>query len=316
MPRVFGLAVSVLSLAILTAGCAAPTVANLPSAQTLPLADALGGKLLFVRDGNIWLWGDGRARQLTTGGTWRQPQWSPDGTEIAYVYRSTNFSELFVMNADGHNNRRLTNGQSSSLSDNDWVFRPTWSPNGAQIAYVSDSDSYNPTVWLMNKDGSNQRQLVRTTSFQEAADSLAWSPDGKRLAVTSFGSDVSQILLFELGRSAGQAATESPKGALDPAWSSDGGSLAFAVREGNGVDIRLRHLDGSAEVTVSHGGLSRAPTWSPDSARLAFISSRSGSFEVYVVDVAVNAGQLTVTNERQLTRDLNVDASSGLSWGS
>ena len=39
---------------------------------------------------------------------------SPDGTEIAYVYRSTNFSEIFVMSADGSNSRRLTRSQSSS----------------------------------------------------------------------------------------------------------------------------------------------------------------------------------------------------------
>jgi TolB protein len=315
MAAVRSLAASLVGLAAVVLGCAAPASGSLPATQLLPLADSLGGKILFVKDGNIWVWTDGRARQMTTGETWRQPQWSPDGTEIAYVYRATNFSEIFVMNADGTNNRRLTNGQSSALSDNDWVFRPTWSPNGAQIAYVSDSETYNPVVWLMSRDGSSKKQLLNVTDFQEAADALSWSPDGKRLAITAFGHELSQITLVELSRPAAQPATANPNGALDPAWSSDGAILAYAVRESARMDIRLRRLDGSPEVEVSRGGLARAPAWSPDGRHLSYISSRGGTFELYAVDVGGDGGQPTIGNERQLTHDLNVDAASGLSWG-
>jgi TolB protein len=315
MARLRLLAVPLLALAAVVLGCLAPASGSLRAAQVLPLGDSLGGKILFVKDGNLWVWADGRARQMTTGETWRQPQWSPDGIEIAYVYRATNFSEIFIMNADGSNNRRLTNGQASTLSDNDWVFRPTWSPNGAQIAYVSDSDTYNPVVWLMNRDGSGKKQLLGVTDFQDAADALSWSPDGKRLAVTAFGHDPSQIVLVETARAAVQPVTSSPKGALDPAWSPDGATLAYAVRESGRMDIRARRLEGPAEVEVSRGGLARAPAWSPDGRHLAYISSRGGGFELYAVDVGGDGGQPTIGNERQLTQDLNVDAASGLSWG-
>jgi TolB protein len=308
----YGAAVCLLLVA-LAGGCSAPTSGNLPAAQLLPFGEILAGKLLFVKEGDVWVWSDGRARQLTTGGTWRQPQWSPDGSEIAYVYRGTSFSEIFVMNADGSNNRRLTASQSSQLTDNDWVFRPTWSPNGSQLAYVSDGDSYNPTLWLMNKDGSNKRELLQASEVQEAADGLSWAPDGKRIAVTAFGREVSQIMLVELGRPATQVATQSPRGALDPAWSPDGTRLAYAARDGSRMDVRLRQLEDSTEVEVSRGGPSRAPAWSPDGRHLSYLSARGGSFELYVVDVAADG--LSVQNERQLTRDLNVDATSGLSWG-
>lgn len=299
---------------VATAGCRAPVSGKLPVAQIIPASDNPAGRILFVKGGNLWLWSGGSARQLTTGDTWRQPSWSPDGSEIAYVYQSTNFSEIFVMSADGSNNRRLTRSQSSSLPDNDWVFRPTWSPDGQLIAYVSDSSSYNPTVWLMNRDGSGKRPLSAIAATQEAADGLSWSPDGKQLAVASFGRDTSQIVAVDLARGVVRQLTATPRGALDPAWSPDGQLLAYAARESDHMEIRIRRLDGGQETTVARDGFSRAPTWSPDGRQLAFISSKGGSFEVYVVDVAVDASGVTARNERQLTRDLNIDAVSGLSW--
>src|SRR4051794_33190410 len=120
-----------LALVVLWLGLSAsPQLAtNLQAAQIQPPANenAVNGKLLFVKEGNLWVWSGGRSRQFTTGESWRQPQWSPDGAEIAYVYRGSNFSDIFIMNADGSNNRRLTRSQSASLPDNDWAFRPTWS---------------------------------------------------------------------------------------------------------------------------------------------------------------------------------------------
>ena len=57
----------------------------------------LPGRILYVRDGNLWLWQSGTSRQFSDGGTWYQPSFSPDGTEIAYVYWTFNFSDIFVM---------------------------------------------------------------------------------------------------------------------------------------------------------------------------------------------------------------------------
>jgi TolB protein len=304
-----------LALGFFILGCGTPNSAVLSAIQLLPSGQTLPGKILFVKEGNVWAWSDGRARQLTAGGTWREPRLSPDGTEIAYVYRSTNFSEIFVMNSDGSDSRRLTSSQSSSLADNDWVFRPTWSPDGSQLAFISDGESYNPIVWLMNKDGSGKKQVLGVSAIQEAADTLSWAPEGKRLMVTAFGAEVSQIVLLELGRLTGQPLTNNPKGAFDPAWSPDGSTLALAVRESGRTDVRLRPVENAEEVEVSRGGLARAPAWSPDGRQLSYLSSRGGSFELYVVDVVAKDGHLAVQNERQLTHDLNVDAPSGLSWG-
>src|SRR6266850_2220430 len=90
--------------------------------------ESLPGRLLLVKDGDPWVWQGGGARQLATGGTWSQPRWSPDGTSLAYVYRGTNFADIFVTDERGETTKRLTDSQSTVLENNDWNLRPSWSP--------------------------------------------------------------------------------------------------------------------------------------------------------------------------------------------
>src|SRR5436305_2080294 len=84
---------------------------------------------------------------------------SPAG--LAYVYKGTNFADIFVTDDHGQNQVRLTNSASSILDNTDWNFRPTFSPDGKLIAFISDKTSTFPTLWLMNAaDGSGRRALA------------------------------------------------------------------------------------------------------------------------------------------------------------
>jgi TolB protein len=90
---------------------------------------------------------------------------SPDGSKIAFMSSGRGASnwEIFVMNADGSNAKRLTdNGNNDGL--------PAWSPDGRSIAYVSDQGGA-WAIWVMNADGSNQRKLFN----------MKGSPDGSVL---------------------------------------------------------------------------------------------------------------------------------------
>ena len=68
---------------------------------------------------------------------------------------------------------------------------------------------------------------------------------------------------------------------------------------------------------TSDGQLARSPAWSPDGRHLAYLSNKTGFFEVWIVDVQADASGALVTSSppRQLTQDLHLDATSGLSWG-
>ena len=300
---------------LVAAGCAPATVRPMASAMLQP-RDQLPGKLVYVRDGNLWVWEAGEARQLTTGGTWRQPAFSPGGGEIAYVYREQNFSDLFAMAADGSASRRLTTGQANVIGQNDWAFRPTWSPDGSQIAYISDANSLYPLVWVMNKDGSAKRQLM-TAQLVEMADVVSWAPEGRRIALTGMTTrESSQVYLLDVGRGTVEKLTDHAQGAFDPAWSPGGETIAYVGRDGSRGQLWVRQVEGSRHARSDRLAYVRSPVWSPDGRSLAVLSAQSGSFDVWVAPVNREGDALQIGEFRQLTRDGGIDAGSGLSWAS
>ncbi len=117
------------------------------------------------------------ARRLTSGGGLNvDPEWSKDGTRIAFFSDRGGPGEIWVMAADGSDVRRLTEGPSLNAS-------PSWSPDSARIAFHSERDfpgGYESAIYVMNADGTDQRRLVDGKGL-----SPAWSPDGRWIAYVS-----------------------------------------------------------------------------------------------------------------------------------
>src|SRR5580765_4216813 len=105
------------------------------------------------------------------------PVWSPDGRRIAFLSRRDGGKEIYVVNADGSGQRRLT-GDARFPAYTGAKSTPTWSPNGRQILFEGGPGAYRP-VYVVNADGSGQRRLARNGS------SPAWSPDGRTIAFFS-----------------------------------------------------------------------------------------------------------------------------------
>jgi Tol biopolymer transport system component len=107
------------------------------------------------------------------------PAWSPDGRRIAFV-RTTgirrDLGDLWVMNADGRAQRKLTLGASG------WPYAAVaWSPNGRKLAFTSNRDG-NADVYTVDSDGSGLRRLTNKPEFDGDA---VWSPDGRQLVFVS-----------------------------------------------------------------------------------------------------------------------------------
>ena len=96
----------------------------------------------------------------------RSPAWSPDGKYIAYVAEKKGESlEIYVMNADGSNQIRITNSPGRD-------FAPAWSPDGNRLLFVTDRDG-NREIYMMNMDGSNPINLTNSPEDDSFPD---WSP--------------------------------------------------------------------------------------------------------------------------------------------
>jgi len=289
-----------------------------PVQQALPVqqAETLAGRILFVRDGNLWMWQAGNSRQFSQGGTWSQPQFSPDGKEVAYVYWASNFSDVFVMAADGSESRRLTRGQSPSLADNSWAMRPTWSPDGSRLAFISDANSNHNQVWVMAKDGSGRKQLTSEALGILWADSLSWQPDGARLAVTAAPDMTaqSQIYLIDVAKGTFEKFSKQLNGAYDPSFSPDGAAIAYIGRPSTQGVLTIQSADGTQEATFEKLPFMRSPVWAPDGKSIAFLSAQGGVFEIWIASVTTAGSGIAIGEPRQLTRDAAVDPMSGLSW--
>ena len=102
--------------------------------------------------------------------------WSPDGTKIAFSSdRDGGLQEIYVMNADGSGQTRLTITSA-------YNFFPSWSPDGAKIAFTSSRNG-GFQIFVMNADGSGQTNLSTVPVGEDIAP--AWSPDGTKIAFTS-----------------------------------------------------------------------------------------------------------------------------------
>jgi len=219
------------------------------------------------------------------------PAWSPDGTQIAFT-RSSSSNQIFVMNADGSNQRRLTQ------SGNDRY--PTWSPDGTKIAFLSSScpGCSATTIYVMNADGSDQR-IILVSDAHHYYFGLAWSPDGSKLAVTN------GLYIFSVnvdGSNRTQITTPGP-GAYDSniAWSPDGSKIAF-LRSANcdwndcyDVSIWTVNPDGSNPTKLADV-YGYNLNWSPDGTKIVFASiGANGHSNLFVMN-ADGSGVTNITN--------------------
>ena len=175
------------------------------------------------------------------------------------------------------------------------VSAPPAGPTG-RIAFVSDRDG-NPEIYVMDADGGNLTRL--TDNFDQTVDDgPAWSPDGQKIAFSSRrGASGYQIYVMNADGNFAAGSGQKPLTGddradtwdLEPAWSPDGGKVAFVslgARNGeayytlNVIDVE----SGSRTPLTGNEKPLSAPTWSPDGQKIAFGSQRADAPGIYVIN--------------------------------
>jgi Tol biopolymer transport system component len=194
------------------------------------------------------------------------PAFSPDGSRIAFASARAGTLDIYVMNADGSDTRRLT-----STPANDG--QPTWSPDGQQIAFQRDDGDH---IYVMRSDGTGARRLTDELAPETEP---AWSPDGAWIAYSrrAPGTDIRELWLVRPNGRGRHQLTRLESTAYTPAWSPDGRTIAFAARHNNiRFAISTIGVDGKGQRLVSYSSEDAfEPAWSPDGKTIAF--SRGGS---------------------------------------
>ncbi|MDQ6694055.1 MAG: LpqB family beta-propeller domain-containing protein [Chloroflexota bacterium] len=298
----------------------------------------VGGKITYARAGSLWIYTAGGTQQITAGPKDAkdkrdaQPSFSPDGSHILYTRFDEGFSDLYeIALSDPSVPQALTNhrpkvetGAEGYNTQALWAMQGAWSPDGQALAFTSDVGTEYPALFTMNADGTGGRRMETLNHGIQAVEHPAWSPNGDKIAVANYVTDnfKGQIWVLNLSTSKWIEITAAQDGAYDPAWSPDGAWIAFTMRQGNTNNIFVAPTD-TQSWTDSHAptkqlttdGASRQPTWSPDGTKLAYISFKDASFDLYAGDLKQDtAGKPALQNIQKLTDKANLDAASGLSW--
>lgn len=279
------------------------------------------GLILYSRESThasseIWVVRpDGRAaRQLTSNNVWDgHAHWSPDGRRVVFASeRDSNpgwpvrRSEIHIMNADGSNVQKLTNGIDGSSG-------PRWSPDGTRIAF-NRRDDPRVRIYVMNADGTNLRPVTPPEGGAFLPD---WSPDGNRILYISSQPPLYQSRMHVVNIDGtgvqmlgGDAACDG--NVSDARWSRDGTRILYSCITRTGQAIYTMKADGTDAVRLSQPDVPGtvvydwAVAWSPDGRQIAFSSSRTGYHNVYTMSsTGENATPVTDDDVIDIVSDWN-----------
>jgi TolB protein len=151
-----------------------------------------------------------------------------------------------------------------------------------QIAFASDrSGAWE--IWLMDWDGSNQRQI---TNHGLLSILPSWAPDNERMVYTSFAKGTSDM--YVISRRGGGRIRLSTGLNLNTSatFSPISNDIAFVGSKDGNPDIYLIADDGSnIRRLTSTPSIESTPEWSPHGRQISFTSGRSGTPQIYIMDV-------------------------------
>ncbi|MCO6452626.1 MAG: PD40 domain-containing protein [Caldilineales bacterium] len=278
-----------------------------PTATATVASTALSGRLVFAsqRSGNFDIWDMDLETedfsQLTRDtANDVEPVYSPDGTMVAFSSSrdvSGGINEIWVMNADGSDQRKLVDWPDS------YEWGATWSPDNEWIIFTTTKD-FNYEIYAVPVDDSaDPINISQAESLESYPD---WSPDGRWLAFVSdrggnwdiWKLDIEACLQARLSEadeesdqeSNAEEACEATKltdnedDDFFPRWSPDSSQIAFESRRFANRDIYVMDADGGNPTRLTDDvARDSTPIWALDGAAIIFSSERKYDWNMYIL---------------------------------
>jgi len=227
------------------------------------------------------------------------PMWSPDGTRIAFCSNQSSNYEVWTMNEDGSDRRKLTDAQG-------WKGLARWSPDGSSIVFngqpLVPTGSVSFEIFLMNPDGSDVIQLTDSWQWNLQVDPAerfrwnsvpTWSPDGSKILFASNrDGDGTRPILYTMnpdGSDQKKFGLFFEVDGTEPDWSPV--SNKIVLTRGNAAKGDIWVMDaGSPFPLLTAKKLSdnidnnHSPVWSPDGTQIAFVSDTYGNADVFIMN--------------------------------
>ena len=233
------------------------------------------------------------------------PRISPDGEWVVYVRQfadvmtDMNYSNLWIVRADGTEHRPLTTG---NFSDN----TPRWSPSGDRIAFMSNREGPIPQLFMLWVASG---QTAAITNLTDPATGLSWSPDGSHLAFTKLVPEAALVVGQMPAPPAGAEWAAPAKYTDKLAFRFDGvGEVPtgqwhlFVIPAEGGTPRQLTSGDKSYSGGIFGGG--SGPAWTPDSRALVITANLRDDWELEGMDteiyeVPVDGGEIRALTDRR-----------------
>ncbi len=207
---------------------------------------------------------------LVDGGGEVQAVRSPDRTRIVFSANRGGNYDLYVMDADGRNARRLT-------TDAGTEGEPVWTPDGARIIYTGAPVGGVGQLVSVRADGQDPRVLTASTGGNRSPDV---SPDGRRIAFVSARDGNSEIYEMDAEGGEAQRLTKTSERESSPRWLPNG-DLIYVMEKGSGARLMRR----------AAGAASAAQLLQIDQPVVALDVSRDGERIAYVAGKLSEAGK-------------------------
>ena len=224
-------------------------------------------------------------------GTWMSLDISPDGESIVFDL----LGDIYLLPINGGEAQNIASGLP-------WEIQPRFSPDGSQIAFISDRAG-GDNIWLMNVDGSNKKALTEE-SFR-LLNNPTWSADGEYIAArkhftTQRSAGTGEIWLYHRDGGSGMALVERSSEAFqkelgEPVFSLDGQLIYFTknitpgdrfiyAQDSNTDLFNILSYDlatGKTATVVSGQGGAVRPQPSPDGNHIAFVRREQTQSKLY-----------------------------------